>query len=407
MKRINILLILVALVVLSACSNKLSETPTPVGNGDVLGHLTIHVDVVNGLSTATFTPNANVSSQALEDITTQYTSNDFVGIHSENREFGGKTYINVSYKFPNKLADAKEIILVAVHNDNTIGTTPFSNLLDYADQPYMVIPDSLQLDNSITQADGSISAQNSFLSTLDNTGLGGNGDTALNQGFQAWNSGFTSKTIAGNAEAKVVFSSSFNGSIQAQEGPQAFNLNFIVTAQDPQTVSPSELFFSEYIEGSSNNKALEIFNGTGADVNLSTYSVQLFNNGASSATSTFALSGILANNDVYVIANASANTAIKNVADTTMGNVTSYNGDDAIALLKDGTIIDVIGQIGFDPGSEWGTGDTSTGENTLRRKPNVCGGDADGTDAFDPSTEWNGFPQNNSDDLGQHTVTCS
>ena len=29
--------------------------------------------------------------------------------------------------------------------------------------------------------------------------------------------------------------------------------------------APTELFFSEYIEGSSNNKALEIYNGTGAD----------------------------------------------------------------------------------------------------------------------------------------------
>ncbi|HEY9494676.1 MAG TPA: hypothetical protein VIR15_07480, partial [Intrasporangium sp.] len=34
--------------------------------------------------------------------------------------------------------------------------------------------------------------------------------------------------------------------------------------------APTELFFSEYIEGSSNNKALEIYNGTGAPVNLAT-----------------------------------------------------------------------------------------------------------------------------------------
>ena len=34
--------------------------------------------------------------------------------------------------------------------------------------------------------------------------------------------------------------------------------------------APSDLFFSEYIEGSSNNKALEIFNGTGAPIDLAT-----------------------------------------------------------------------------------------------------------------------------------------
>ncbi len=43
----------------------------------------------------------------------------------------------------------------------------------------------------------------------------------------------------------------------------------------------TDLFFSEYVEGSSNNKALEIYNGTGAPVDLGAadYSVQMFFNG--------------------------------------------------------------------------------------------------------------------------------
>ena len=46
-----------------------------------------------------------------------------------------------------------------------------------------------------------------------------------------------------------------------------------------------QFVFSEYIEGSSNNKALEIFNGTGGTVNLATqgYNVQIFFNGGSTA----------------------------------------------------------------------------------------------------------------------------
>ena len=45
------------------------------------------------------------------------------------------------------------------------------------------------------------------------------------------------------------------------------------------------LFFSEYIEGSSNNKALEIFNSTGAAIDLaaSGYVVQYYFNGAMTA----------------------------------------------------------------------------------------------------------------------------
>jgi len=49
------------------------------------------------------------------------------------------------------------------------------------------------------------------------------------------------------------------------------------------TDCPTELFFSEYIEGSSNNKALEIYNGSGADITFTggNYTVGLFPNGSS------------------------------------------------------------------------------------------------------------------------------
>ena len=92
-----------------------------------------------------------------------------------------------------------------------------------------------------------------------------------------------------------------------------------------------DLFFSEYIEGSSNNKAVEIYNPTASAIDLSAYSVELYSNGASSAGSTLTLSGTLASGDVYVIANSSAVTDIQNVADTTSG-VANFNGDDALLL---------------------------------------------------------------------------
>ena len=39
------------------------------------------------------------------------------------------------------------------------------------------------------------------------------------------------------------------------------------------------VYFSEYIEGSSNNKAVEIFNGTASTIDLSDYAVKLASNG--------------------------------------------------------------------------------------------------------------------------------
>jgi predicted extracellular nuclease len=169
--------------------------------------------------------------------------------------------------------------------------------------------------------------------------------------------------------------------------------------------APSELFFSEYIEGSSNNKALEIFNGTGAPIDLATgaYNVQMFFNGNPVSTLTINLTGTVADGDVFVLAQSSAAPAILAQADQTNG-AGWFNGNDAVVLRKGTTIIDVIGQVGFNPGTEWGTELTSTLDNTLRRKTTVTAGDTNGGDAFDPSVEWDGFATDTFDGLGTHTV---
>ena len=165
--------------------------------------------------------------------------------------------------------------------------------------------------------------------------------------------------------------------------------------------APTELFFSEYIEGSSNNKALEIYNGTAAPVNLAAenYNVQMFFNGNPAAGLTINLTGTVASGDVYVLAQAAANAAILAQADQTNGSGW-FNGDDAVVLRHGTTIVDSIGQAGVDPGTEWGTGLTSTADNTLRRKETVETGDANPGDAFDPAVEWDGFATDNSAGLG-------
>lgn len=165
-------------------------------------------------------------------------------------------------------------------------------------------------------------------------------------------------------------------------------------------VTPT-LFFSEYIEGSSSNKALEIYNPTGSTVDLSNYRVELYTNGSTSIQNSLDLTGTLAAGATYVIANAGAVAAITGVADIT-SNVTFYNGDDAVVLRENGTVIDVIGQVGFRPSGEWGTGLVSTANNTIRRKCGITTGDTDETDVFDPSTEWDGFANDTFDGLGSH-----
>lgn len=174
---------------------------------------------------------------------------------------------------------------------------------------------------------------------------------------------------------------------------------------------PTELFISEYIEGSSNNKAIEIYNGTAAAVNLTAgnYVVEMYFNGSATATLTISLTGTVAAGDVWVVAHGSASPTILAQADQTNSSGW-YNGDDAVVLRKGGaggTIVDVIGQVGSDPGTEWGTGNQSTADNTIRRKAAVCQGDTNAGDAFNPATEWDGFANDTFGGLGSHTATCS
>lgn len=179
----------------------------------------------------------------------------------------------------------------------------------------------------------------------------------------------------------------------------------LMPAKMATAAAPSELFFSEYIEGSSNNKALEIYNGTGASIDLAAggYNIQMFFNGSASPGLTINLTGTVADGDVYVIAQSSANATILAQADQTNG-AGWFNGDDAVVLRKGTTIIDVIGQIGFDPGTEWGG---VTADNTLRRKNTICAGDPNGTDVFDPSVEWDAFPTDTFNGLGNHVANCA
>lgn len=166
----------------------------------------------------------------------------------------------------------------------------------------------------------------------------------------------------------------------------------------------SELFFSEYVEGSSNNKALEIFNGTGAAVDLTEYLVQIFFNGNNMPGLSIPLNGVIADGDVFVLVPGTADPLLFSEADQVHSGGSWFNGDDAVVLEKSGTPIDVIGQIGFDPGSEWSSSGIGTQNETLRRKSSVIAGDPNGSNPFDPSAEWDTFPQDSFDGVGTHSV---
>ncbi|WP_111497036.1 ExeM/NucH family extracellular endonuclease [Marinobacter bohaiensis] len=158
------------------------------------------------------------------------------------------------------------------------------------------------------------------------------------------------------------------------------------------------LVISEYIEGSGNNKAIELLN-TGSDpVDLTAWEIQVFFNGSTSAGVTLDLQGEVAAGANHVYAHSASDDAILAVADQTTG-AGLFNGDDAVVLLNGGAIVDSIGQVGEDPGSYWGNDDVRTQNQTLRRRDGTDP-DADPYNAFDPAVSYDAYGQDSFDDLG-------
>ena len=172
-------------------------------------------------------------------------------------------------------------------------------------------------------------------------------------------------------------------------------------------VAPSgcdELFFSEYAEGSSNNKYIEIYNPTANAISLSGYTVYQSGNGGS-YTNTFTTSATIASGDVYMIAANQADASILAVADTAMAypSIAHFNGDDAMILTYGTDTIDVIGVPGVDPGSSWTVGTGSTANHTLVRKATITGGS---TDWSTGAGEWDVYASNTWTYMGAHSSNC-
>lgn len=170
-----------------------------------------------------------------------------------------------------------------------------------------------------------------------------------------------------------------------------------------------DLFFSEYIEGSSNNKYVEIYNGTGNPVNLADYRLQVFANGREATTSNVPLSGTLAHKSTIVYKNSSANLSLPSGVTSTDNTSMNFNGNDALALYKVSTssFVDIFGVIGSDPGTSWNRGGVSTVDKTLVRKPSINQGITTNPTTFNPSLEWIQYPIDTSSYLGSHEMSAT
>ena len=188
----------------------------------------------------------------------------------------------------------------------------------------------------------------------------------------------------------------------------------------------SELFISEYVEGWSNNKALEIYNPTANSIDLSAYMVIRYSNGSTSASSSNAvqLSGSVDAYDVHVgvleklDANGTGQEApiwdsLQARADAyycpeyNTSNAWYFNGNDALVLAKgsisdiaNSVVVDIFGKIGEDPGDAWttefpytGAGAEVTKDHSMIRKANIQAGETNPVISFfDPLLEYDSIP---------------
>lgn len=169
--------------------------------------------------------------------------------------------------------------------------------------------------------------------------------------------------------------------------------------------SHANVLITEYVEGGGNNKVIEISNTGNSNVDLAVegYKLSLYSNGKTTTTAELLLQGLLVPNSSLVVYNPNATDPFKKAApqglEDTKGAI-NFNGDDAIVLSNNTGIVDVFGQVGFDPGKSWGTGDLSTKDHTLRRLSSIIQGDNVQDDGFEPANEWQGFAKDSADGLG-------
>ena len=136
-------------------------------------------------------------------------------------------------------------------------------------------------------------------------------------------------------------------------------ISLAVAAALPMMAS-AEVMITEYVEGSSNNKAIEIYNSGDTAIDLAGYKLVRYKDGATDATDMVALDGqTIAAKSTKVILNTSGTITVAQGVDSFSGSL-SFNGGDAVALMKDGAVVDIIGDVPTPTG--WGL------DVTLQRK---------------------------------------
>ena len=190
----------------------------------------------------------------------------------------------------------------------------------------------------------------------------------------------------------------------------------------------NQLFLSEYVVGTGNNKAYELYNPTANDIDLTPYILQRWSNGEQSSTDQTDLMGTIPAYGTWVVANGQTEDidlgtfispkcdpelqALADQLDNPYPAPTFMNGNDALILVKNPdtapVICDIFGKPGEDPGEAWTAPDGTyiTSGHTLIRKPDVMDGVHVPPITFDPLAQWDTLAADTWTNLGVHVCNC-
>lgn len=178
---------------------------------------------------------------------------------------------------------------------------------------------------------------------------------------------------------------------------------------------PADVFISQYVEGTGNNKAIEIYNGLASNLDLAAqnYVLQQYDNGATNPSASMSLSGTIPTGDALVVGRPALppayapDLAIGGLANLQTNKYLTFNGDDVVVLRQGGAtgaVKDRVGQVGTNAtGSIWSR---TAKDHTLVRKGTIFTGTVGAvTSAFPLATEWTVYSNDTFSGLGSHEIT--
>lgn len=309
----------------------------------------------------------------------------YVWKHDAGTPEGGNPYYYMKASaFINKAAKASESWLISPEVDLSTATTAtltFDHTHKFAGTP------SEELTLWVTET----SAENWQQLTIDKYGTN-NDYTFVTPSIDL--SVYAGKTI--KFAFKYISTNSAAGTWEIK------NVKVVANGEGGGTVDPepepepgnADLFISEYLEGGSFNKYIEIYNPTNQDIDLSSYKLAMHSysgsadNGNDAGIKEIALTGTLAAKMVIVYKHSKA-TIYTGAAEVISDEVINFNGNDPVILYKGDNIIDYFG-----------VDNTPFGvDKTFRRKSTITAPSA----TYDPA-QWDEYPKETIDGLGSHTM---